>query len=121
MGSFKGYGRPEQPSRRRSRKTPRRNGLPRIEFLEDRRLLSGNGTTDRFPRRCGRRQAPNLFDAQNGPMANLGVALVRRLQGVRAERRPAPRSSRASSRSIQFRTGWWGLRSRAWGVISTSS
>ena len=74
MGSFKGYGRPEQPSRRRSRKTPKRNGVSRIEFLEDRRLLSGGGTA--IPAPLWTPTSTNLFDAQNGPMANLGVGLV---------------------------------------------
>ena len=74
MGSFKGYGRPEEPSRRRSQKTPKRKGLPRIEFLEDRRLLSGGGGTDTtIPAPFWTPTSTNLFDAQNGPMANLGV------------------------------------------------
>jgi hypothetical protein len=74
MGSFKGYGRPEEPSRRRSQKTPKRKGHPRIEFLEDRRLLSGTETA--IPAPLWTPTSTNLLDAQNGPMANLGVAVV---------------------------------------------
>jgi large repetitive protein len=77
MGSFKGYGRPEEPSRRRSQKTPKRQGLPRIEFLEDRRLLSGStGPNPTIPAPLWTPTSTDLFDGQNGPMANLGVAVV---------------------------------------------
>ena len=68
MGSFKGYGRPEERSRRRGLKTPNRNGLPRIEFLEDRRLLSAATTTNTaIPAPLWTPTSTNLYDVQNGP------------------------------------------------------
>src|SRR5271165_2452740 len=77
MGSFKGYGRPEESSRRRNEKTPKRKGHPRIEFLEDRRLLSGGGNTDTaIPAPLWTPTDTNLFDVHNGPMANLGGQLI---------------------------------------------
>ena len=75
MGSFKGYGRPEQPSRRRNQKNPKRNDLPRIEFLEERRLLSTTPESG-IPAPLWTPTSTNLFDVQNGPMANLGQQLI---------------------------------------------
>ena len=75
MASFKGYDRQEGQKRRQGQRKPRRHGIPRIEFLENRQLLTG-GTTTPYPRRSGRRRTRNLLDAQNGPMANLGVDAV---------------------------------------------
>ena len=76
MGSFKGYGRPEQPSRRRVQKSPNRYGDFRIEYLEDRRLLTGNGSTTGLPAPLWTPTSTNLFDAQHGPLANLGAGAV---------------------------------------------
>ena len=77
MGSFKGYGRPEERPRRRSHKATKRNGLPRIEILEDRRLLTGGGNaSSTIPAPFWTPTSTNVFDAQNGPMANLGVGVV---------------------------------------------
>ena len=88
MGSFKGYGRPEQPSRRRGRKNPKRSDLPRVEFLEERRLLSGSGDgSNGIPAPLWHPTTTNLFDIQHGPMANLGQNAYRCLQVVRRQRR----------------------------------
>src|SRR5271165_2582694 len=77
MGSFKGYGRQERPVRRRSQKNPKRQGLPAIEFLETRTLLSGGtNSSPAIPAPLWKPTDTNLFDAQNGPMANLGTGLV---------------------------------------------
>jgi hypothetical protein len=75
MGNFKGNGRQEGPKRRRGEKNPQRRGTPSLEVLEPRRLLSGGDNT--AP--TGPLWTPtstNLFNAQDGPMANLGVAPV---------------------------------------------
>ena len=72
MGSFKAFGRNRGPEGRKGHKNPRREGLPRIEFLESRRLLS-SGTN---PAGHWVATDTNLFDAQNGPMANLGTGLA---------------------------------------------
>ncbi len=73
MGSFKSNGRNHKLDRRRGKSSASRQGLPRIETLEDRRLLSGgsNPTPIWKPTDPG-----NLADAQNGPMANLGASAV---------------------------------------------
>src|ERR1700733_15184799 len=74
MASFKGYDREDVQKQRQGQRKRRRNGIPRIEFLEDRQLLSGvTGTT---PPPLWTPTNTNLLDAQNGPMANLGVNAV---------------------------------------------
>jgi large repetitive protein len=72
MGSFKAFGRNRGPKGRKGHQYPRRQGLPRIESLESRRLLSGSTT----PAGHWTPTDTNLFDVQNGPMANLGAGLV---------------------------------------------
>ena len=72
MGSFKAFGRNQGPEGRKGQKNPKRQGLPRIEFLESRRLLS----TVANPPGHWTATSTNLLDAQNGPMANLGTGLV---------------------------------------------
>ena len=73
MASFNGYDRDDAQKRRQGQRKPRRNGLPRIEFLEKRQLLAG----DALPAPIWLPSDPtNLLDAQNGPMANLGAATV---------------------------------------------
>ncbi len=116
MGSFKGYGRPEQSSRQRNRKTPKRSGLPLIEFLEDRRLLSGGGTTTTtpIPAPLWTPTSTNLFDAQNGPMANMGVSLVEIYQ---AFAQSGGQTSQLASEfsNIQFLNGMVGIEVRSLG------
>ena len=120
MGSFKGYGRPEQPSRRRSQKTPKRNGLPRIEFLEDRRLLSG-GRTPTIPAPLWTPTSTNLFDAQNGPMANLGVGSVNVYKAyVQSGGNTSQLAAEFPHDRVQERDGR-ACRSRAWAATSASS
>ncbi len=115
MGSFKGYGRPEQPSRRRSQKNPKRNGLPLVEFLEERRMLSGSTTpSSTIPAPLWTPTDTNLADAQNGPMANLGVALVDIYQsyvqsGGQTSQLPAAYSE------IQFNNGMVGMEVKSLG------
>ena len=70
MESFKAFGRNLGPDGRKGRKNPKRNGLPRVEFLEERRLLTS------APAPLWTPTDTNLFDAQHGPMANLGTSLV---------------------------------------------
>ena len=55
MASFKGYDREDGQKRRQGQRKPRRNGIPRIEFLEKRQLLT---RATRCPRRSGRRRTP---------------------------------------------------------------
>ena len=115
MGSLKGYGRPEERSRRRSRKSPKRSGLPRIEFLEDRRLLSGgNNTSNPIPAPVWHPTDTNLFDAQNGPMANLGVGLVNIYQ---AFVQSGGQTSQLATQfpNIQFSGGMVGLQVKSLG------
>ena len=74
MGSFMAKGRDQGPKRRRgNRHTMKRSGFPKVEFLEERQLLSG---PDQTPPPLWTPTSTNLFDAQNGPMANLGVGSV---------------------------------------------
>src|SRR5262245_42170403 len=72
MGSFNSKGRNHGLNRRRGKASSGRHNLPRIESLEDRRLLSGGDTLTPI----WHPTSTNLLDAQNGPMANLGVGLV---------------------------------------------
>jgi large repetitive protein len=113
MGSFKGYGRPEVHSRRRSQKTPKRNGLPRIEFLEDRRLLTGGGNTT-IPAPLWTPTSTNIFDAQHGPMANMGVSLV---QVYQAYVQSGGNTSQLAAKfpAIQFLNGMVGVQVKSLG------
>ncbi len=75
MGSFKRNGQSQGPNRRRDKSNAKRHGfLVSLEPLEARRLLSGNVGDSSTPLWVP--TDTNLFDAQNGPMANLGVGLV---------------------------------------------
>ena len=69
MGSFKANGGEQGPNRRRNSKKSKRRGFPKLEWLEERHLLSGGSGWHPT--------STNLADAQNGPMANLGTDLVK--------------------------------------------
>ncbi|MGP0069534.1 MAG: S8 family serine peptidase, partial [Isosphaeraceae bacterium] len=75
MGSFKRNGQSQGPNRRRNKSNAKRHAfLVGLEPLEERRLLSGGVSESSAP--LWTPTDTNLFDAQNGPMANLGVGLV---------------------------------------------
>src|ERR1039458_9719077 len=114
MGSFKGYGRPEETSRRRSQKTPKRQGLPRIEFLEERRLLSGGNGGSTIPAPLWSPTSTNLFDAENGPMANLGTGLVSVYQAY-VESGGQTSQLQAEFPTIEFSGGLVGLQLKSLG------
>ena len=77
MKNFKESGLRAGSGRRRRPRNPRRNALPWAEFLESRQMLSGGVTNSTpIPTRLWTPTDTNLFDAQNGPMANLGTTLV---------------------------------------------
>ena len=105
MGSFKRNGRNQGPNRRRGKSSPGRQGFPRIESLEERRLLSGGGDGP-SARRIWTPTSTNLFDAQNGPMANLGVGIVNVYEAYCPRPATDAASSRPSSRRLSSRTGW---------------
>ncbi len=77
MASFKAFGRKNGPKRGQGQRNQRRFGRPNLEALEPRRLLTQMGpTVQSSPVPVWTPTDTNLFDAQNGPMANLGVGLV---------------------------------------------
>jgi large repetitive protein len=77
MKSFKESGLWAGPGRRRRPRNLRRNAAPWAEFLESRQMLSGGVTNPTpIPAPLWTPTDTNLFDAQNGPMANLGTTLV---------------------------------------------
>ncbi len=76
MGSRNGRNRRLGADVRRSRGDAGRQARPRIETLESRRLLSGTTISTAVPAPIWSPTDTNLFDAQNGPMADLGVDLV---------------------------------------------
>ncbi len=75
-GELQGNDRHEGQKRRQGQRKPRRQGIPRIEFLEKRQLLSGTAPVSPTPPPIWTPTNNNLFDAQNGPMANLGANTV---------------------------------------------
>ncbi len=118
MASFKGYDREDGQKRRQGQRKPRRNGIPRIEFLEKRQLLSASNDT--LPTPLWTPTDPtNLLDAQNGPMANLGVGTVDVYKAYVEQRRQHVAARRRVSRRSSSRTGWSGSKSRAWEVTSS--
>ncbi len=66
MRSFKANGREQASRERRNAKFARRRGLPKLEWLEERLLLS----------EVWHPTSTNLADVENGPMANLGGPLI---------------------------------------------
>ncbi|HKM56873.1 MAG TPA: hypothetical protein VJY33_25935, partial [Isosphaeraceae bacterium] len=66
MRSFKANGREQGPRERRTTKLARRRGLLKLEWLEERVLLSD----------VWHPTSTNLADVENGPMANLGGPLI---------------------------------------------
>ncbi len=73
MGSSKGHGREDGSKRRDGDPRRRRQGRPRLEFLENRRLLAGVGTN---PGVTWHPTSTDPYDVQNGPLANLGKDLI---------------------------------------------
>src|SRR5262245_21929050 len=78
MGSFKSEGRDQGPNRRRGIKhKTKRSGFPKVEVLEELRLLSGGGgATGPFPAPYWTPTSTNIGDIRNGPMANMGQDLI---------------------------------------------
>ena len=72
MGSFKANGREQGPNRRRAQKQAKRRNSPRLEWLENRLLLTGGDGGNPV----WKPSSTNLADVQNGPMANLGGDLI---------------------------------------------
>src|SRR5437764_1045862 len=70
MGSFKANGREQGPKRSRDQKQARRRNSLRLEWLENRLLLSGGGNPYYLP------TTTNVSDVEHGPMANMGSDLI---------------------------------------------
>jgi len=68
MASDKRNGRGDRSKKGQSDPRRRRAGLPFLESLEDRRLLDAGGAWHATNN--------NIYDPQNGPMANLGATLI---------------------------------------------
>jgi hypothetical protein len=85
--------------------------LPSPEFLESRQLLSGNVTTSTaLPAPLWAPTDTNVFDAQNGPMANFGTTLVSIYQSYSTDSTPdgvagsQPQTSASPDLAAQFPT-----------------
>ena len=77
MKNFKVTGLWAGPGRRRHQSNLRRNALPRAELLESRQLLSVTPPpAPSLPAPLWTPTDTNPFDAQNGPLANLGTTVV---------------------------------------------
>ncbi|MDR3620298.1 MAG: S8 family serine peptidase, partial [Paludisphaera borealis] len=74
MGSFKAGGSDKGPDRRRGKHQAKRQGFPRLEWLEGRLLLASSVLDGGNP--IWHSTSDNPADIQNGPMANLGGQLV---------------------------------------------
>ncbi|HZW35120.1 MAG TPA: S8 family serine peptidase, partial [Isosphaeraceae bacterium] len=113
MGSFMAKGRNQGPNRRRgTRHTMKRPGFPKVEILEDRLVLSGSDAT--LPTPLWHPTSTNLFDAQNGPMANLGVGTVQIYQAfVQSQGNAAALA--AEFPSVEFSNGLVGLQVKSLG------
>ena len=77
MGSFKGNGRGDGPKRRPDDVRRRRQGLLQMETLEERRLLATTASAALGGAPNWHPTTTNLFDGQNGPLANLGKDTVK--------------------------------------------
>ena len=96
MGSFKGYGRPMSVAAPEARRTG--NGMRAYGSSFSRNAEVSWGWPDDSPIAVDSDEPTNLFNTQDGPMANMGLAAHRHLPIVRAERREHGRSLRASTR-----------------------
>ena len=76
MGSFKRDGQGQGPNRRRSKSSPKRQGFLGIESLEARRLLTGGGGGGGSLAPLWTPTSTDLYNVQDGPMANLGNQLI---------------------------------------------
>ena len=85
MASFKGYDREDGQKRRQGQRKPRRNGIPRIEFLERRQLLTGS--TDVLPAPLWTPSDPQPARRPERPDGQPGGRHGRHLRGVREQRR----------------------------------
>jgi hypothetical protein len=121
MGSFNGYGRPESPMRRRNRKTPRRKDLPAIEFLEARTLLAGNngGDATAIPAPLWKPTSTNLFNIDDGPMANMGQQLIQIYQSY-VESGGSTSQLAGQNPTIEFNNGMVGVQVKSLGGSFTS-
>ena len=72
MGSNKDNGRGRGPGRRRGSQDRRRQALPNLESLENRRLLTGPGDGVRL----WQPTSADIGDIKNGPLANAGDKLI---------------------------------------------
>ncbi len=118
MGSFKGYGRPEQPSRRRNQKSTKRNDRPRLEMLEERRLLSTTPDST-IPAPLWTPTTTNLFDVQHGPMANLGQTLIGIYQSY-VQTGGSTSQLAAENPRVEFNNGMVGIQVKSLGGSFTS-
>ena len=109
MASFKGYDRDDAQKRRLGQRKPRRNGIPRIEFLENRQLLTTNGARaalDAF----GPHQLYWMPRTGRWPTwAWVPSAFTRRMSIAAATRHSSPPSSQQSI----LKMDWWGCKSKA--------
>ena len=112
MASFKGYDREDGQKRRQGQRKPRRNGIPRIEFLEKRQLLSGGR---RFPRRSGRRSDPPTCSTPR--MARWPTWGLARSTFTRRIANSGGNTSQlaADSPTIEFQNGMVGLQVKSLG------
>lgn len=75
MGSFKAGGGDKGPDRRRDKKQVKRQGSPRLEWLEGRILLANDAFTGGNP--VWKATSADIADVDDGPMAPLGGELIR--------------------------------------------
>jgi large repetitive protein len=136
MKTFKAIS-PRTSSERRRSRASKSLIAPLVELLENRQLLATAimGPTN-IPAPYWTPTDSNLFDAQNGPMANLGPEIVSIYQsyatGIAASNASGNSASAAVSASvadglaaqfptIQFQNGLVGMDIKSLGGISTSS
>src|SRR4051812_20938968 len=81
MGSFNDKGRDRGPGRRRGPNDRRRQVLPNLESLEDRRLLTSPTTLTTW-----KPTTTDFSDVKNGPLANTGPQLIKIYQDYQAYR-----------------------------------
>lgn len=83
MGSFKAGGSDKGPDRRRGDKRSKRQGFPKLEWLEGRLLLATSALEGGNP--IWQPTSQNISDIQHGPMANLGGQLITLYQAASSQ------------------------------------
>ncbi|OJW22580.1 MAG: hypothetical protein BGO49_00940 [Planctomycetales bacterium 71-10] len=116
MGSFKAGGGDKGPDRRRGKKQVKRQGSPRLEWLEGRVLLATDALAGGNP--VWHATSADIADIDDGPMAPLGGQLIKVYLAYQGGARNDA-SLAAKFPQLQFRNGSVLMSATSWGDFAS--